>query len=469
MSDNEVRPIVVLWLPREKRRTAARLALWLGIPAGLAVAVAALCAAILIAPGVLVAGVDVGWRTPGAASVVVQQALEDTTVTLETPTKDITLSANELGLTVDAKSVAALAHGQYPLWNVGSWNPGNIPIEVAVDEATATAAISAAAPSVFPAPVDASVEYDAKLGDFEAVKSAPGLGVDFDALAAAVSDALSSGSREVDFDATPVKVDAAVTTIEARDRADDLNELIDTAGFYVDGKKVVGIERATAASWLSVTVQDGALTTVVDTAAALADTRKTLLTLAKTVNRPAVDEVIVTNSAGDHLRTVQSGVDGWKLAPSRGLADKFVASFAAGVGEYDLVGTPVAYDTKLAFRSIEVNKTTGVAILYENGRIVDTYTIAVGRPETPTFEGHFTIYAQLPLQDMGCVPGYDYCTKDVPWISYFDGDNGFHGTYWHDNFGAGAMMSHGCVNMRIADAERVFYFAQIGTEVWVHS
>jgi lipoprotein-anchoring transpeptidase ErfK/SrfK len=30
----------------------------------------------------------------------------------------------------------------------------------------------------------------------------------------------------------------------------------------------------------------------------------------------------------------------------------------------------------------------------------------------------------------------------------------FHGTYWHDNFGA--PMSQGCVNMRIADARWLF-------------
>ena len=33
-----------------------------------------------------------------------------------------------------------------------------------------------------------------------------------------------------------------------------------------------------------------------------------------------------------------------------------------------------------------------------------------------------------------------------------------HGAYWHNNFGH--TMSHGCVNMRIVDAEKLYY--------WVH-
>jgi lipoprotein-anchoring transpeptidase ErfK/SrfK len=36
-------------------------------------------------------------------------------------------------------------------------------------------------------------------------------------------------------------------------------------------------------------------------------------------------------------------------------------------------------------------------------------------------------------------------------VSFFTKDGiAFHGTYWHDNFGR--MMSHGCVNLRNADA-----------------
>jgi len=38
-----------------------------------------------------------------------------------------------------------------------------------------------------------------------------------------------------------------------------------------------------------------------------------------------------------------------------------------------------------------------------------------------------------------------------------------HGAYWHNNFGH--PMSHGCVNMKIADAEKIYYWTNpnVGT------
>ncbi|HJA03525.1 MAG TPA: L,D-transpeptidase, partial [Candidatus Microbacterium stercoravium] len=64
---------------------------------------------------------------------------------------------------------------------------------------------------------------------------------------------------------------------------------------------------------------------------------------------------------------------------------------------------------------------------------------------------------------------FDYCTANVPYVTYFNGDQGFHGTYWHNNFGPGAYMSHGCVNLREGDAEWVYRFLQVGSPVSVRA
>jgi len=61
-------------------------------------------------------------------------------------------------------------------------------------------------------------------------------------------------------------------------------------------------------------------------------------------------------------------------------------------------------------------------------------------------------------------PGYDL--PGVQWVSWFSGDYGIHGTYWHHNFGH--VMSHGCINATNADAEWVYGFVQIGTPVYIH-
>jgi len=60
-----------------------------------------------------------------------------------------------------------------------------------------------------------------------------------------------------------------------------------------------------------------------------------------------------------------------------------------------------------------------------------------------------------------------YELPGVPWVSFFHAVGvGFHGTYWHDNFGS--PMSHGCVNMRNADAKWIYRWTMpvIGYSDW---
>lgn len=50
-----------------------------------------------------------------------------------------------------------------------------------------------------------------------------------------------------------------------------------------------------------------------------------------------------------------------------------------------------------------------------------------------------------------------YYLPNVPYVMFFNGDIGIHGTYWHQNFGQ--PMSHGCVNSPTPIAEKLFYWA----------
>ncbi len=80
--------------------------------------------------------------------------------------------------------------------------------------------------------------------------------------------------------------------------------------------------------------------------------------------------------------------------------------------------------------------------------MVDSWLISSGRPATPTDPGHYRINSHIDIQTMrGFNPdGTPYTQPDVKWVMYFNGDQGFHGVYWHDNWGH--TMSHGCVGCR---------------------
>jgi len=93
---------------------------------------------------------------------------------------------------------------------------------------------------------------------------------------------------------------------------------------------------------------------------------------------------------------------------------------------------------------------------------VRTHLVSTGTAETPTVLGDYRIYARLVADDMR---GPDYFLPQVPYTMYFHQGYAIHGTYWHNSFGR--PMSHGCVNLPVAEAEWFFNFADRGTLVRV--
>lgn len=83
----------------------------------------------------------------------------------------------------------------------------------------------------------------------------------------------------------------------------------------------------------------------------------------------------------------------------------------------------------------------------------------------PTPTGDFTIWEKVRSTRMSGGSGDDYYNlPNVPFVMFFYNQIvpkaagfSFHGAYWHDNFGHA--MSHGCVNMRISDAEKLYAWA----------
>ena len=105
---------------------------------------------------------------------------------------------------------------------------------------------------------------------------------------------------------------------------------------------------------------------------------------------------------------------------------------------------------------------------YDDGELVFDAPVSTGKDgfETPT--GDFAIYEKLPLQTMsGTIGDEEYVVPDVPNVMYIYGGVALHGTYWHDLFGTGERMSHGCINLPLDAAEWLYEWADLGTPVTV--
>jgi len=122
-------------------------------------------------------------------------------------------------------------------------------------------------------------------------------------------------------------------------------------------------------------------------------------------------------------------------------------------------------------KHIYVDLSTQTLYAYEGDSEIMQALISSGKwGRTPV--GNFSIWQKLPVTRMAGGQGQDaYDLPNVQWVMYFYNDFGFHTAYWHNNFGN--PMSHGCVNMRLVDARKLYAWVdaptsdQLGTAVSV--
>lgn len=115
-------------------------------------------------------------------------------------------------------------------------------------------------------------------------------------------------------------------------------------------------------------------------------------------------------------------------------------------------------------KRIEIDLTHQMLYAFENDQVVMSFPVSTGKwGKTPT--GIFHIWVKLRYTRMAGGSGSDYYNlPNVPHVMFFNNDQvgkgrGFslHGAYWHNNFGH--PMSHGCVNIGLADAAKLYDWA----------
>lgn len=115
------------------------------------------------------------------------------------------------------------------------------------------------------------------------------------------------------------------------------------------------------------------------------------------------------------------------------------------------------------YKHIYVDLTNQRLYAFEGNNIIMNVPVSTGK-WFPTPTGNYRIWIWLRYTRMTGGSGASYYNlPNVPYTMYFYNNvvpksSGFslHGAYWHNNFGH--PMSHGCVNMRIPDAEKLYYW-----------
>jgi lipoprotein-anchoring transpeptidase ErfK/SrfK len=119
--------------------------------------------------------------------------------------------------------------------------------------------------------------------------------------------------------------------------------------------------------------------------------------------------------------------------------------------------SPPPADLAPGERWIDVSLGEQVATAYEGAAPVFAALVSTA-PHGGTPAGSYAVYRKYRRQTMANIAGaraqYDF--RQVPHAQFFHGRFGLHAALWHDLLGH--PVSHGCVNLSPADAERLFAF-----------
>jgi lipoprotein-anchoring transpeptidase ErfK/SrfK len=130
-----------------------------------------------------------------------------------------------------------------------------------------------------------------------------------------------------------------------------------------------------------------------------------------------------------------------------------------------LVGSQVPVDAGAnTCRFIYANLAEQTLTVYDNCKLVFATLISSGA-NSWTFEGRFAILYKVEYSSITPPPTStsEYYIEGVPFFMTYAGNFGFHGAYWHDNFGTAA--SHGCINLSPADAKWLYDWTGLGERV----
>lgn len=114
-----------------------------------------------------------------------------------------------------------------------------------------------------------------------------------------------------------------------------------------------------------------------------------------------------------------------------------------------------------------------------SGKVENIYSIGVGRPEFPTPVGDFKVISKItnpnwenpykPAGEMKIKAGQKnpLGTRWIGFVRNKNGEYGIHGT--NNPLSIGKYSSHGCIRMKIKDAEELFSKVDMGTDVFVRN
>ncbi|MDR3106806.1 MAG: L,D-transpeptidase, partial [Bifidobacteriaceae bacterium] len=372
------------------------------------------------------------------------------------------------------------------LWNrLNPWKPKTVPIEAEIDHAALRQLLDGEFISKKEATIDATVAFDPENVAFAVEPSVTGLKTEVEPAAAAIKAYLADTAAPANVEVKAVPNPPAIDDDAAQTAADAATAGLERVITFDNGQRgskarAYQLPVALIGAWTTFTAnpEQGAIEVGYDQGLIAANLPALLADKVAIPSRKAIE---MEYPDSDRLiGTVQWGLNGLKMADPATVAAEVMAALTEGRDanvtvpletepfETERVKPPSNYDEPNGAHWIDVNKSTFLATLYAGTTQVGQYVISTGKPGHDTPSGTFYVYLKYDYQVMRG-PASDPYASPTNWVSYFSGGVAFHSAPWNEPNNWRRQVSHGCVNMKTADAKVVYDFAPIGAKVVVHN
>ena len=435
------------------------------------------------APGVSIGASNVSGQDAAALRSTIASAVGSSSVVLKDDQGHrIQASLKDLGVNVDVDRSVERAIGTKSANPFSRMNPltrQSSGLVATVDHETMSDYLTKHFLSPDDRAVAASVAWNDGQQAFAATEGRQGKSVRTDGVRDAVDALVANPGETRAVNVAYATVDAPVSHEAALAAAQQANARVSQA-LVVDGgqDESFTVPASVVAGWIKATpdTEQGTVTLSYDEQAARGYLAKQLPTA---INRTMVSERTVNDHDGTVLAVLRQGVDGVKLENVDATIAKVLDALKGGTSDAIKANVKVTkhttdkhvvrYDVPDGDPHMVVDLNRQTAYAYKGTTKVKTFPFSSGKQATPSDSGTFFVQVKYVKQTMRGGSGADaYVTPNVPWITYYNGDEGFHGAPWNpDGIAHGIPRSHGCLNMNVNDAKWVYDFLPLGSMVQV--
>ena len=395
-----------------------------------------------VAPGVRFGNVSVMGKTESELTGIVNQAVSDSAITVtDSEGNNVKAGLDKLGVTVNVKQTVRNlldAKSGNMFTRINPFAKQDVRLSATTDNYKLSTYLTEQLVEEQDRAVASNISYDANSKKFIVTEGNEGKEADPADVIAAVKKAVSQPGEAQKLTVMYSDVAMPITVETATSAANDANKRLTSSLVIGNSKgKTFTLPADEIAKWIQVKpdIQKGTITLAYDQ-----DAIKTYLSqnLAKKLDQDMVVEKNITNTDGTVLTVTQKGVDGVAVQSTDETAAQVLDALNAGRGA-ELTATVKVTGHKTESRKVDytspngdphmvINLSEQKVYAYKGSTLVKTFIVSTGKPSTPTDNGTFFVHTKYQSQTMR---GEGYVTPNVPWVTYYNQGEGFHGAPWN--------------------------------------